>query len=102
MVQDQPGQKISQDPISTNKKLGVVNYTCHHSCEGSLNRRSDVQASQSIYPRPYLKIAKAKKAGGVVQVIQHLLRKCDVVLSSKDSITYMMKKNDQSHALLHN
>jgi hypothetical protein len=38
MVQDQPGQKISQDPISTNKKLGVVNYTCHHSCEGSLNR----------------------------------------------------------------
>jgi hypothetical protein len=36
-VQGQPGQKVKQDPISTNK-LRMVEYACHTSCAGSIWR----------------------------------------------------------------
>jgi hypothetical protein len=35
-VPGQPGHKSSQDPISTNKKLGMVVCTCYPSFEGSI------------------------------------------------------------------
>jgi hypothetical protein len=44
-----------RDPISTNKKLGVVACTCHPSYAGTINRRIMVQISQGIKARSYLK-----------------------------------------------
>jgi hypothetical protein len=32
MVRGQPRQKSSQDPISTNKNLGMMVHPCHPSC----------------------------------------------------------------------
>jgi hypothetical protein len=36
--------KSSKDPILTNKKLGMVVHTCHHSYRESTNRKITVQA----------------------------------------------------------
>jgi hypothetical protein len=46
MGEGQPGQKVSETPISTNKKLGVVVYAYYHSC--------------------------TEKTGSVAQVVEHL------------------------------
>jgi hypothetical protein len=53
------GEESLQEPISTNKKLGVVAYTCHSSYLGSINRRIIVQAK---HMRPYLRNKKDRKA----------------------------------------
>jgi hypothetical protein len=45
---------ILGDPISTNKKLGVLVYACHLNCTGSVNRIA-VQASLGINDRFYFK-----------------------------------------------
>jgi hypothetical protein len=39
--------KSPQDPISTNKKLGVVTCTCYPSYRESITRRTVVQAAQA-------------------------------------------------------
>jgi hypothetical protein len=38
-----PGKNNSGDPISTDKKMGVVEHTCHPSYLGRINRRISVQ-----------------------------------------------------------
>jgi hypothetical protein len=58
---------------------------CHPSYTGSLNRRIAVQASPDINVRPFpKKITKAKRAGGVAQVVECLPSKFKA-LSSKPS-----------------
>jgi hypothetical protein len=47
--------KSSQDPISINKKLGVVALNCHPSYMGSANEKIMVQVGLGIIVRPYLK-----------------------------------------------
>jgi hypothetical protein len=49
-IQGQPQKKVSETPISTNKKLGI----CHLSYEGSINSRIMVQDGPGINTRPYL------------------------------------------------
>jgi hypothetical protein len=58
-----------QDPISTEKKLGVVAHTCHPSDDGKIA----VQASLGKKPDPISKITRAKRAGGVVQMVDEAL-----------------------------
>jgi hypothetical protein len=43
--QGQPRQKVQETCISTSKKLGMVEYACHPSYVGNINRRIAVQAS---------------------------------------------------------
>jgi hypothetical protein len=43
VVQDQAEQKVSETPISTNKKLGMVAQTCHPG-HAVIGRRIEVQA----------------------------------------------------------
>jgi hypothetical protein len=54
------------DPTSANNELDVV-HACHPSYSGNINRSIVVQDSLGMYVRPYSKITKAKKAGGVFQ-----------------------------------
>jgi hypothetical protein len=35
-------KKVSKNPISSNKKLGVVACACHHSCTGNVTRRLSI------------------------------------------------------------
>jgi hypothetical protein len=53
--------KSAQDPISTNKKLGMEEHTCHPSYVGSLNRRIMVHAVCSI--NQFEKITEGKGLG---------------------------------------
>jgi hypothetical protein len=51
-----------QDPISTNKKVGVVACACHPSyVAGNINRRIVAQVHLEIKARPYSKNNKSKK-----------------------------------------
>jgi hypothetical protein len=59
LIQGQPKQKVSNILISTNKKLGMVVYTCHPSYLGSIYRRITAQAGTVINIRPYPKYNKA-------------------------------------------
>jgi hypothetical protein len=47
--------KTPSQPIKRKKenKLCVVACTCHPSCMGSINRRTDTQTGPGINPRPY-------------------------------------------------
>jgi hypothetical protein len=74
-------QNVSETPISTNKKLGVVSCTCHPSYMESVDRRIIVLAGRGIKERPYLK-NKAKRVGSVAQVVEHLPSKCKAVSSN--------------------
>jgi hypothetical protein len=58
-----PLGKSSQDPILTNKKLGMVTCTCHPS-----HLRTAVQADLDIKVRPHSK-NKLKRTAGVAQVV---------------------------------
>jgi hypothetical protein len=59
----QPGQKVSEIPISTNKLVMEV-HACHSSYTGGMGRRIKVQGwPPGKNTRPYLKI-KAKKGWG--------------------------------------
>jgi hypothetical protein len=75
MVQVQPRHKSSQDHIPTEKK--VVNSDSHLSSqlwkEGE--NRIMVQAGLGKKARPYLQNNQTKRAEGMVQAVQHLLRK---------------------------
>jgi hypothetical protein len=69
------GEKHYWDPLSKNK-LDVVFRICNPSYRGGIGRRTVVQG----WPRkkvwePIWKITKAKRAEGMVQVIEHLLNK---------------------------
>jgi hypothetical protein len=61
--------KSSQDPISSNKKLGIVVHACHSSYSGNGNRRLVVQAGLDQNTRVCLKIMKAEEAGCMGQVV---------------------------------
>jgi hypothetical protein len=52
--------KVSETPISTNKKLGTVVHRCHISYTGSINRRTMVQASPGIMEDLFKKYLKLK------------------------------------------
>jgi hypothetical protein len=48
-------------------------HLCHPSYVGSLNKKVSIQVSPVITMRPYLKkINKAKRAGSMAQVVEHL------------------------------
>jgi hypothetical protein len=47
-------------------------HTCHPSYMGSINRRNFVQTGLGINMSPDSKITKIKRAGEVVQVVEHL------------------------------
>jgi hypothetical protein len=67
------------------KKLSMVDCACHSSHGGKLNRRTVVQASLGKKKDPISKASrdqKRKRAGGMVQAVQHLPCKCEA-LSSK-------------------
>jgi hypothetical protein len=53
-----------QDPISTNKRLGMVVHSCCSSSAGSVNRRIMVQDGVGINARPFLK--KISKAAYII------------------------------------
>jgi CRISPR/Cas system-associated protein Cas7 (RAMP superfamily) len=70
----------------------MVVHTCHLSCTGSINRRIDVQISLGKEVRPCSKNKnKAKRAGGVIKAVEHLLSKCKA-LSSNPSTTKKKKE----------
>jgi hypothetical protein len=48
----------------------MVVHTCHLSYTESVNERIATQASVSTKTNPVLKITKAKRAGGMFQVIE--------------------------------
>jgi hypothetical protein len=48
-------KKFSRDPISTNKKMGVVSWGCFPPLHRGINRRNMGQASLGKNSRPYLK-----------------------------------------------
>jgi hypothetical protein len=79
--------KNSQDFISTfqQKRLGVVACTCYLSyCKKhKLEDCSPSQPGQKA--RPCLKIARAKRAGGVVQMLKHLPHKCKTLSSTPNT-----------------
>jgi hypothetical protein len=51
--------------------MGMVSCTCHPNYAGSVNRRTAVQAGLGK-TRPHSKITKAKRVGGIAQVVEHL------------------------------
>jgi heterodisulfide reductase subunit A-like polyferredoxin len=70
-VPRQPGQKVLETPISTNKKPGVVVHTCHPNYTGRISKKSVVQAGLSLKGDPISKITNAKQSQGV----EHLSHK---------------------------
>jgi hypothetical protein len=86
-IRGQPGQKSSGNPISTNKKLGVLAHACHLSYLVSINRRMVVQAGLGINMRSFPK--NSENAGGMVQLVEHLSSK----LKALSSIPSPPKKN---------
>jgi hypothetical protein len=58
---------------------------------GSTNRKIELQAGLDVKRDPISKITKAKRAGDMVQALQHLPSKCEV-LSSNSSTTKKKKK----------
>jgi hypothetical protein len=83
-VPGQPGVKIQETPISTNKKLGMVAHACHPSYLGSKNRRLEIQASLGIKVGSYSNNNnnKKKRAWDMAQVIECLLSKCKTLSSN--------------------
>jgi hypothetical protein len=79
VVRGQPGQKVHKTPSPSIKKLSMVVHTCHSSYAGGINSMMSVQAGPGINIRPYSKDNnrpyskdKAKRAGDVAEVVQHL------------------------------
>jgi hypothetical protein len=62
--------------------LGVVAHTFHPTMQGSTNRRIVIQG---IKGDPISIITNAKMAGGVTQVIECLLGKCEVLSSNPNT-----------------
>jgi hypothetical protein len=60
----------------------MVAYTCHSSYTGSINRSTVVPAGLDIKQDPIPKISKAKTAGNVAQVVEHLPRKGEAMNSN--------------------
>jgi hypothetical protein len=58
----------------------MVVHIYHPSYTGSVNMRITVQTSLGINMTPYLK--KNQRAGEVVQVVEYLLSKCEVLSST--------------------
>jgi hypothetical protein len=71
-----PGRaKSPQNPISTVKTWAWWCIALIPATAGSINRRIAVHASLGKKQDSISKITIAKRAGGVVQVVQHLPRK---------------------------
>jgi hypothetical protein len=60
----------------------VVACACWPSYKGSINRRITVHAVQGTKERPYLKITKEKRAGGMAYVVEHLCSKPETLSSN--------------------
>jgi hypothetical protein len=83
--EDQPGQKVSENPISANKNLGMVVCTCHSSHMGSINRIV-AQFGLGINSIFNLKNTQSKKRlGGMAQVVEHLSSKCKALSSTSNT-----------------
>jgi hypothetical protein len=54
--------------------------------KGIINRRVVVQAGLGTSMRPYLKISKAKRAGGMPQAVECLLSKCKALSSNISTV----------------
>jgi hypothetical protein len=80
LVQGQPWQKLAV-PYPTNKPCMVVHF-CNLNYVGSINRRTVLPGQSGQKVRPYLKITKAKSAGGVAQVVDLPPSKCKAMSSN--------------------
>jgi hypothetical protein len=63
VVQHQPGKKVSETPISTNKPAVVV-HTCHPSYTGGIGMK--IVACMGVRHDPISKLTKAKKGWGCI------------------------------------
>jgi hypothetical protein len=70
-------------------------HACHPSYRGGIGRKIIVQAGPRRNARPYLKIPKAKRAGSMDQVVEHLSRKLKV-LNSNPSVSSSFKSFQMS------
>jgi hypothetical protein len=62
---------------------------------GSVTRRITVQASSGIKARHYAKITKVKRAGGVAQMMEHLLSKHKALSSTPVSQKKKKKRKEK-------
>jgi hypothetical protein len=73
-------------------KLGMVAHTCNHSYVGGIGKRSSVQGQSRQRHKTIIKIAKTKRAGGMVQVVESLHHKSKALSlnssTSKHNLNY--------------
>jgi hypothetical protein len=74
-VPGQPRQIVHETPSQQKKKQGMVSHACYPNNTGSRNRRIMIQVGLGKVRDPISKITRAKWAGGVAQVVEHLLHK---------------------------
>jgi hypothetical protein len=65
-----------------NDKLVMMAHARHPSCMGSVNGKMTTHARQGKNMRPYPKITKIKRVGAMVQVVECLLNKHEVLSSN--------------------
>jgi hypothetical protein len=87
----------NETPSQTITRCSVMR--CHLSYMGSVNRSITVLVGLGKKARPCLQITKAKRTGGVAQVVEHLSSKLNT-LSSKLQYCRKKKKLIKSSPLL--
>jgi hypothetical protein len=75
-------QTVCETPSQPIENLGMVVHTCHPSYKSSINKRIKIQATWGKKQAPISKISKAKRAGTVDQLAEHLPRKHEALSNS--------------------
>jgi hypothetical protein len=91
MVKACVGQKLLRSP-SQQENSEMWWHTPVIAMEGDLKQEGQVQVSLGKKRDPISKIPRAKRAGGVAQVVQHLCSKCEALsLSPRTANKYIDK-----------